>query len=324
MFNSRHPIPLAMAMLTFVCAGASAQTYPDRPVRIVVGFAPGGTVDVPTRIVATRLASVLGANVIVENKPGAGGNIAASLVAKSAPDGYTLHACGISSHGINSALFAKMPYDPVRDFAPISMIGTVPNVLIVHPSMPVSSMGEFIAYAKANPGKVNVASAGIGTSQHLSIELLNSVAAIKLVHVPYKGGAPAMSDLLGGQVPAMVSGLPSALQAIKAGKVRAIAVTTQKRSRQLPDVPTISQAGVAGYDVTSWLGLCAPSGVPAAVLTRLNKDLHTVLSMSEVKHDLGEQGYEVAPTTAAELSTFIRAELPKWAKVVNEAGITPE
>lgn len=324
MCKSRRPILPAIAMLTFFCVGTSAQTYPERPVRIVVGFAPGGTVDVPTRIVATRLASVLGANVVVENKPGAGGNIAATLVAKSAPDGYTLHACGISSHGINSAIFAKMPYDPVRDFAPISMIGTVPNVLIVHPSMPVSSMGEFIAYAKANPGKVSVASAGIGTSQHLSLELLNSTAAIKIVHVPYKGGAPAMSDLLGGQVPAMVSGLPSALQAIKAGKVRAIAVTTQKRSLQLPDVPTISEAGVAGYEVTSWLGLCAPSGVPAAVLARLNKDLHTVLSMPEIQHGLAEQGYETAPTTAAELSAFIRAELLKWARVVKEAGITPE
>jgi tripartite-type tricarboxylate transporter receptor subunit TctC len=303
---------------------AHADEYPNHPIRIVVGFAPGGNVDTPTRIVARKLSEILGVPVVVENKPGAGGNIGAESVARSPADGHTLLACGATSHGANSALFSKLPYDPVKDFAPIAMFGTVPNVLVVNPAVPAQTYAEFAAWIKADPARANIASAGIGTSQHLSIELLKSMTGLPATHVPYKGGAPAISDVMAGQVQAMVAGMPTALPAIKAGKVRALAVTTPKRSPNLPQVPTLAEAGVAGYDVTNWVGLCAPAGVAPARVGKLHAAVQTALASADIAKGLVDIGYEAAALTPSELSAYIQREIPKWLKVVREAGIAPE
>lgn len=301
-----------------------ADEYPSRPIRVLVGFAPGGNVDTSTRIVTRRLSEVLGAQVVVDNKPGAGGNIAADTVARAQPDGYTLLACGASSHGANSALFAKLPYDPVKDFAPITMFGTVPNVLVVNPAIPVNTYEQFAAWAKADPARANVSSAGLGTSQHLSIELLKSMTGLPLTHVPYKGGAPALADVLSGQVPAMVAGMATALSSITAGKVRAIAVTSAKRSTQLPNTPTLAEAGVPGYDVNNWVGLCAPAGLVPDRLAKLYAALQTTMKSAEVQKSMDGIGYEYFNISSAELASFIQREIPKWKKVVREAGIKPE
>jgi tripartite-type tricarboxylate transporter receptor subunit TctC len=315
---------LAIALCSAQPVAALADAYPTRTLRIVVGFAPGGNVDTPTRLVASRLSDMLGVPVIVENKPGAGGNIAAETVARSQPDGYTVLACGATSHGANPALFARLPYDPIKDFTPVTMFGTVPNVLVVNASVPPSTFAEYAAWVRSEPGRGNIASAGVGTSQHLSIELLKSMTGMNLTHVPYKGGAPAMHDLLGGQIPAMVAGLPTALPSISAGRVKALAVTTPRRSAQLPDVPTLSEAGVAGYDVTNWVGLCVPAGVSNERVQKLYTALQEVLRSPEMDKSLKDIGYEPARIRPTELAEFISREIPKWTKVVRDAGISPQ
>ena len=316
--------PLLAAALAAAAPATRAETFPDRPVRVLVGFAPGGNVDTPTRLVARRLSEGLGVPVVVENRPGAGGNLAAEAVARAAPDGHTLLACGATSHGANSALFARLHYDPVRDFAPVTMFGTVPNVLVVNPAVPAAGFAAFAAWAKADPARASVASAGIGTSQHLAIELLKSLTGLPLTHVPYKGGAPALADVLAGHVPAMVAGMPTALPSILAGKVRALAVTTPRRSPNLPQVPTLAEAGVPGYEVTNWVGLCAPAGIAPERLARLFEAVQAALKAPDVHAGLVEIGYEPAAVAPAELAAFIQREIPKWVKVAREAGIAAE
>jgi tripartite-type tricarboxylate transporter receptor subunit TctC len=315
---------LAAVMLGCAASCALAQTYPNKPVRLIVGFAPGGNVDIPARIVATKLGEIWGISVLVDNRPGAGGNIGADIVAKAPADGYTLLICNAASHGINPAFYKKIPFDAIKDFAPISQIGSTANILLVHPSVPVASVGEFIAYARANPGKISMASAGVGTSQHLAMELFKSMAGIDVVHVPYKGGAPALADLLGGQVQAMFAAVPTAQASIKAGKVRALGVTSLKRSPQLPQLPTIAETGVPGFDVTSWYGLCAPAGLPQPIVAKLNADLAKALNAPDIQQRLAEQGIDVTPTTPEQLAEFIKSEVAKWAKVVKQAGIAQE
>jgi tripartite-type tricarboxylate transporter receptor subunit TctC len=314
------------AALTLAMAAplVSGQTFPAKPVRIVVGFPSGGNVDIPTRIVASKLGDLWGTSVIVDNRPGAGGNIGADLVAKAAPDGYTLLTCNAASHGINPSFYKKIPFDAVKDFAFISQIGLTANVLLVHPSVPAKTVSEFIAYAKANPGKISFASAGVGTSQHLAMELLKSMTGINVVHVPYKGGHPALTDLLGGQVQAMFAAVPTSQAMIKAGKLRALGVTSLKRSPNLPDVPTIAESGVPGFSVTSWYGLCAPAAVPKPILARLHDDLVKVLAMPDTQQRLSEQGIDVTPSSPEEFAEFIKSEVAKWAKVVKEAGISAD
>jgi tripartite-type tricarboxylate transporter receptor subunit TctC len=322
-----HPATLLLtsALLAAAALGhAQADDFPNRPVRVLVGFAPGGNIDTSTRIVARKLGDVLGVSVVVENKPGAGGNIAAEQVARAPADGYTLLACGATSHGANPALFAKLPFDPVKDFTPVTMFGTVPNVLVVNPAVPAATFAEFTSWMKAEPAKANIASAGIGTSQHLAIELLKSMTGLAATHVPYKGGAPALADVMGGQVGAMVAGMPTALPSIKAGKVRAIAVTSARRSPNLPQVPTLAEAGVAGYDVTNWVGLCAPAGLAPQRLGKLYGAVQAALASTDVRQSLADVGYEPAPTTPPELAAFIQRDIAKWLKVVRDAGITPE
>ena len=317
---------LAAALaLTLGAAGmAQAQSHwPAKPVRIVVPFAAGGTTDILARIVGQALTTELGQSVIVDNRAGAGGNIGASMAAKSPADGYTLFMGTVGTHAINAinaSLYKKMPFDPIKDFAPLTRVANVPNLLVANPAQPFKTVPELIAYAKANPGKVNFGSSGNGSSIHLSGELFKSLAKVDMVHVPYKGSAPAVTDLLGNQIGIMFDNMPSAIQHVRSGKLVPIAVTTAKRSPELPNVPTIAEAGVPGYEATSWFGMFAPAGTPAPVLARLNAALVKVLAQPDVKKKINEQGAETYSETPAQFAAFIQAESVKWGKVVKESG----
>jgi tripartite-type tricarboxylate transporter receptor subunit TctC len=313
-------------VLAAACAaGAWAQSYPAKPVRIMVGYAPGGGVDTTARMVGQALGELWGAPVVIENRPGAAGNIATEITAKAPPDGYTLVLCNIGSHSVTPARFAgKLTYDPIRDFTFVSMIGGVPNVFMVHPTLPMRTLKQYIAYAKANPGKLNFGSSGVGASPHLSIELLKMMTGIDIVHVPYKGAAPALADAMSGQIESSVGNLAGApLAAVKAGRVRALGVTSASRNKQLPDVPTFAEAGVPGYDVTGWYGICTQSKVPQAVVAKLNADLHKVLS-GPLKPRLEEQGIDVTPTTPERFAAHVKAEIDRWTKVVKAAKLESE
>jgi tripartite-type tricarboxylate transporter receptor subunit TctC len=308
------------ASLLLAAAAAHSQAYPNKPGRLLVGFAPGGGVDVTARIVAAKLSEIWGQQLVVDNRAGAGGTIATDIAAKSPPDGYSLLLCGIWSHGVAPSLYKKLPYDHYRDFAPISLIGTTPNVLVVNPNVPVKSVSEFIAYTKANDGKVSIAHPGAGSSPHMTLELFRLTTGVNVVPVPYKGGAPALVDLLGGHIPAMFDNMSTQLSVIKSGRTRALAVTSPKRTSHLPDVPTMMEAGVQ-LDVTVWYGLCAPAAVPKTIVAKLNADLHKALNSPDVQRRLTEQGVDPAPSTPEQFAAFIRAETEKWAKVVKEAGV---
>jgi len=289
-----------------------------------VPFSAGGTTDILARIVGQGLTTELGQSVVVDNKPGAGGNIGGSLAAKAAADGYTLFMGTVGTHAINQSLYKKMPFDPVKDFAPLSRVATVPNLLVAHPSQPFKTVKEMIAYAKANPGKITFGSPGSGASPHVSGELFKSMTGTDLLHIPYKGSAPAMTDLLGGQTSVMFDNMPSAIQHVRSGKLRPIAVTTAKRSPELPDVPTIAEAGVPGYEATSWFGMFAPAGTPKPVLDKLHAALIKVLNQADVKKKIAEQGGDVVAETPAQFAAFIQAESVKWGKVVKESGATAD
>ena len=309
------------AVLSLIATGSvNSQPYPDKPGRLLVGFAPGGGVDVTARIVAAKLSEIWGQQLVVDNRAGAGGTIATDIAAKAVPDGYSLLLCGIWSHGVAPSLYKKLPYDHYKDFAPISMIGTTPNVLVVNPAVPAKSVSEFIAYAKANDGKITIAHPGVGSSPHMTLELFRLTTGINVVPVPYKGAAPALVDLLGGQIPAMFDNMSSQLLMMQSGRTRALAVTSPKRTVHLPDVPTMIESGVA-VDVTVWYGLCAPAAVPKPILAKLNTDLHTALNSPDVRRRLDEQGVDPAPSTSEEFAAFIRSETEKWAKVVKDAGV---
>ncbi|HEX3632478.1 MAG TPA: tripartite tricarboxylate transporter substrate binding protein [Casimicrobiaceae bacterium] len=308
------------ALALLLAAGAWAQAYPTRPIRLVVPFPPAGTTDILARAVAQRLSVSLGQSVIIDNRPGAAGNIGSDLVAKSAPDGYTLLMGTVGTHAINPSLYGKMPYDHVKDFVPIVLVAGVPNVLEVTPSLPVNSVAELIKLAKEKPGQLNFASSGSGTSIHLSGELFKTMAGVDMMHVPYKGSAPALTDLMGGQVQLMFDNLPSSLAQIKAGKLRAIAVTSAQRAPALPNVPTIAESGLPGFEASSWFGLLAPAGTPAAVVARINADVNQWLQTAEAKESLLAQGAIPAGGTPEQFAAHIRAETEKWAKVVKVSG----
>jgi tripartite-type tricarboxylate transporter receptor subunit TctC len=310
------------AALAVASGGAQAQSYPTKPVRIMVGYTPGGGVDTTARMVGQALGDLWGSTVIIENRPGAAGNVATEVTAKAPPDGYTLVLCNIGSHAVTPARFAKkLTYDPIRDFAFPSMIGGVPNLFMVHPSFPPKTLKQFIAYAKANPGKVNFGSSGVGASPHLSIELLKVMTKIDIVHVPYKGAASALSDAIAGQIESSVGNLAGApLGAVKSGRLRALGVTSGKRNKQLPDVPTFEEAGVPGYDVTGWYGICTQSKVPQPIVNKLTADLHKVLA-GPLKAKLEEQGVDVTPTTPEQFVAHVKTEIAKWTKVVAAAKL---
>jgi len=299
---------------------ALAQAYPTKPVTIIVPFAAGGTTDILARIIGQALTAELGQSVVVDNRAGAGGNIGGQAAAKAAPDGHTLFMGTVGTHAINASLYKKMPFDPVKDFAPLTRVANVPNLLVANPAQPYKSVKDLIAYAKANPGKVNFGSSGNGSSIHLSGELFKSLAKVDMQHVPYKGSAPAVTDLLGNQIDIMFDNMPSAIQHVRSGSLVPLAVTTAKRSPELPNVPAIAEAGVPGYEATSWFGMFAPAGTPAPVLAKLNAAIVKVLAQPDVKKKINEQGAEVYSETPEQFAAFIQAESVKWGKVVKESG----
>ena len=319
------PARVAAAAVLFVICwnGALAQGYPAKPIRFIVPYPPAGATDITARIVGRTIAQNIGQQILIDNRGGAAGNIGTDMVAKSAPDGYTV-LYTLSSHTINPALFAKLPFDVEKDFAPITLVATIPQILVVHPSVPASSVKELIGLAKRKPGALNYASPGSGSPGHLAGELFKLRTGTQIVHVPYKGGGPAVADVLGGQVPLMFVSIPAVLQYVKAGRLRALGVTTLKRSASAPEIPTIAEAGLANYDVPSWLGALVPAKTPAPVVARLNQEFVKALQAPEVKDALFAQGAEAVGNTPAEFDAIIRMELKKWAKLVQEAGISVE
>jgi tripartite-type tricarboxylate transporter receptor subunit TctC len=316
-------IAFAVAIAAALLApAAEAQNYPVRPVRIIVGYPPGGGVDVGARIVAQGLSEVWGTQTaIIDNRPGAAGSIGTAVTAAATPDGYTLMLCQIASHAITPARSKKLPYDHVRDFAFISMVGTTPNVIVTHPSMAMRNLKDVIAYAKKNPGKLNYGSSGVGASPNLSVELLKLMAGINIVHVPYKGAALAMADVMSGHMELMTGNLPGPLPQIRAGKVRALAVTSGQRNSRVPDVPTIAEQGVPGFDVSSWYGICTQAAVPKPVLDKLRADLLKALDSPATRKRLSDQAIDVKTSTPEEFVEHVKAETARWAKVVREANI---
>ena len=316
---------LLRLLMVAACAVAAAspalaQTYPARALRMVVGFPPGGGNDIVARIVAARMQDGLRQPVVVENRPGNAGVIGAELVAKAAPDGYTLYL-GSTGNSIAPSIQARLPYDPVSGFAPVGMVGVAPSVIVVNPGVPARSMAELIAHAKSRPGQLTYASSGNGTTLHLGGELLKSMAGIDLVHVPYKGNAQALTDVVGGQVDMIISALPPVLSLAKAGKVRIIAATTRERIRGLPDLATVAEQGVAGYEIFTWYGVFATGGTPEAVLERLGAEVHNAVADPKVREQLEQQGVDAAGSTPAEFRAFYLAEIEKWRRAVKIAGI---
>jgi len=300
----------------------AAEPYPVRPIRMIVGFAPGGGTDLTARPVAQKLSELLGQQVIVENRPGAAGNVATEQVAKSAPDGYTLLMGTIAALGDQSSLYGNLRFDPETDLAPVIQVVDATNVLALHPSVPAGSVKELIALAREK--SLLAGSSGIGATGHLAIELFNLMAGVKLVHVPYKGGGPAMGDLVGGQVNLIFATTASAIPHLKSGRIKGIAVTTAKRSALLPDVPTISESGLAGFDANNWYGLVVPAKTPRAIIDQLNAEVTKVLAMPDVKTTLFNQGLDPAPGTPEQFGAYIKSERAKWAKVIKESGAKPE
>jgi len=311
---------LAISLLS-LSLHAAAQSYPSRPVRIVVPLSPGGFADTPARLLAPRLSAQFGRQFFVENRPGAGSTIGADFVAKSAPDGYTLLLTG-TPHVISAHLYKTLPYDALKDFTPIALVASGPYALVVNPKLPVSSVKELIAAAKAQPGRIDYASSGNGSAQHLVGALFASMAGISLNHVPYKGSGPAMQDLLGGQVLVSFAGVPNVLGHVRSGKLRALGVTTARRWSELPDVPTISEAGLAGYEATLWLDIVGPAGMPQDLVQRLHTEIGKALHEPELQRSFHVAGVEAGFLAPQELGAFIRSEHDKWGKVVRDTGAT--
>ncbi len=317
-------VVIAGPLLVSGAFAQSAPAYPVKPVRWVGAFAAGGPVDGLSRAVAQKLAQRWGQPVIIDNRSGAGGTLGADLVAKAAPDGHTLMTGHVGTHAINAALYRKLSYDPVRDFTPISLIAYMPFVLLTHPAVPAKNAGELIALAKARPGQLNYASAGIGGPTHLIPELFKTMARINVVHVSYKGNTAALTDLVSGQVQMMFSNLLTSMPFVRVGKLRAIGISTAKRSPQLPDLPAIAESGPPGFDVTAWYGVLAPAGLPGPLLERLNAEIAQTLGLPEMRERFVPQGIDLTSSTPQHFAELIKSELPKWRKVVNDAGAVPE
>ena len=300
-----------------------AQSYPNKPIKFVVGFAPGGATDVIGRLMAKKIGDALGQPIIIENRAGGSSNIGAEVVARAVPDGYTFYVCAITS-AINVSLFPKLAFDFARDFEPVALFANVPNILVVHPSVPAKTVKELIDYARAQPGKLSYASSGAGTSIHLSGELFKMLAKVDMVHIPYKGSAPAMTDMIGGQVQVMFDNMPSALPHVKAGKLRALAVTSAQRSPSAPEVPTMGEAGVAGFDVQSWFGLVAPKGTPKDIIARLNAESVKALATADIKERFMELGAVPGPMSPEAFGDYIRSEIIRWGEVVKVSGAKVE
>jgi tripartite-type tricarboxylate transporter receptor subunit TctC len=309
-----------LAALLLVPLGASAQAYPSKPIRLVVPFPPGGSLDVVARAIGQKLSESWGQPVIIDNRPGAGGNIGADLVAKSAPDGYTILEGALSTHAVNISLYGRLPYDPIKDFAPISLVAVTPNVLVINASAPFNTVPELIAYAKANPGKLSFGSGSNGSAGHLAGELFKTEAHVDMVHIPYKGGAPALQALLAGDTQLMFDNLANSMQQVRAGKLKAIAVTTAKRSPLVPELPTLSETGLPGFDIYTWWGFMAPAGTPREIVAKWNAEVARILATPDMKVFFAQQGAEPAPTSPEQFETLIKGEIVKYAKIVKESG----
>ena len=312
-----------MVMLASLAqAGAQAGEYPARPIRFVVANSPGGGLDITARTVSPRLISALGQQVIIDNRPGAAGSLAAEITAKSAPDGYTVLMGSIGNLAVNVSLYKGLDYHPLKDLAPVTFAVSGSNVLVVNPAVAAKTVRELIAYGRAQPGKLTYGSSGSGNAGHLSGELFKTMARIDMVHVPYKGGAPAMIDLIAGQIHLIFSSPPTAVPQVKAGKIKALAVTTARRSAILPELPTIAEAGLPGYDADNWYGIAVAAKTPRAIIDRLNAEFGRILSTPDVKEALLKQGLEVAPGTPVAFGAYMKSEYVKWAKVIADAGLT--
>jgi tripartite-type tricarboxylate transporter receptor subunit TctC len=315
---------LLVAACVFYASSAFAQAYPNKPVRIIVGFPPGGGTDVVARVIAQKLTEFWGQPVTVENRAGATGTIGADYVAKSAPDGYTLIMGHVNSTGLAPNLFPKLPYDPIKDFAAVSYVGYVPNVLAVHPSIPAKSVKELVALLKANPGKYNYASSGNGSTQHIAGEVFKQLTGTSIVHVPYKGSGDAIKDLLAGVVAMNFDTMPPVMPHIQAGKLRGLAISTPKRVAQLPDVPTFAEEGITGFDVTNWYGVMAPAGTPREIVAKLNADINKAMQVPEVRARLEGVGTQLREMGVAEFDSFMKAEVAKYAKIIKDTGVRIE
>lgn len=311
---------IACAATLGLSVSASAQEYPTKPIRLIVPYAAGGTTDTLSRSYAKALSDILKQPIIVDNKPGAGGNIGVDAVAKAAPDGYTLGLAPNGPLAVNATLYAKLPYDPAKDFAPISLVAFVPNLIAAHPSAGVKSLADLIRLAKANPDKFSFGSGGSGTTQHLSGEMLKVMANINLTHIPYKGDGPAVTDAIGGQVPIVISSVAAALPHVKAGKLIPLAVTSSKRNPAFPDVPTVEEAGLQGYQSAAWYGVMAPAGTPKEIIQKLNSASIKAINSPEVAERITAAGGTAVTSTPDEFAGFIRSEIPRWAKVIKQSG----
>lgn len=312
---------LLLAAIAFsFAAGVQAQAWPNKPIRYIVIFAPGGTTDILARLIAPKLSEALGQPVVVENRPGAGGNVGSEMLAKAAPDGYTIGSGTVSSHAINATLYSKLPYNPDKDFSPITMLATLPNMLVVHPSLGVNNVAELIALLKANPNKYSFGSAGNGTSQHMSGEMFKTMTGTSMQHIPYKGSGPMIPDLLAGQISMSFENITTAYPPAKQGLLKALAVTTSKRSFVAPDVPTMAEAGLTGYDITSWQALFAPAGVPKEIIARLHAETAKALKAPDVAKRLQDLGLDAGGIAPEALSAIIRNDIPRLGKVVRDSG----
>ena len=320
----RAAVIITSAALANPAAGQSAtsgaQNYPTKPIRLIVPFAPGGPMDIMSRAIGEKLTARLGQQVVVDNRGGAGGSIGTEIAARAAPDGHTLLTGHIGTHAVNVSLYPGLGYDPVRDFAPITLIATLPLALVIHPSVPANSVADLIALAKSKPGQINFASAGSGGPTHMAGEMLKTMARIDIIHVPFKGNAAALTDLVAGRVQMMFSNLLTSVPHVRAGRLRALAITSVKRSPQAPDLPTVAESGVPGYDLTPWYGIFAPAGTPRSVVARLNREVGAILSAPDMKERFRTQGVDLTTSSPEELAALIRAEIPKWRKVVKESG----
>lgn len=309
-----------LGVLALVRVAAHAQAFPAKPVKLVIPFPPGGSLDNVGRLLAQKISESWGQPIVVENRPGAGGNVGADAVAKSPADGYTVVMGALSTHAVNPSLYPKMPYDAVKDFAPISLVAITPNVLVVNSGLPVDSLKDLIAYAKANPGKVNFGSGSNGSAGHLAGELFKVDTGTDVAHIPFKGGAPATQALLAGETQFMFDNLANAMAQLKGGRIKAIAVTTAQRSKLAPELPTMAEAGMPGFDISTWFGILAPAGTPSEVVAKWNAELVKALNAPEVREKMLAQGAEPAPTTPAEFASFIARERDKYARIIKASG----
>ena len=320
----RNCLLIAVGALGATFASAQAQDFPSRPITLVIPFAPGGSTSIVGRGIADKMSELMGEKIVIDNRPGAGGTVGTRAMAKSAPDGYTLLLGYTGTLAIGPSLYKNVGYDPRKDFAPVGMIGNAPNSLVVNPDFPAKTLAELIAYAKANPGKLNFGSAGAGTASHITGEYFARAAGITLVHIPYKGTGPALTDLLGGHIPMAFAPIPASHSNVAAGKLRALAVTSPGRSGLLPDVPTIAESGIPGFDASLYYGLAAPAGTPRPVVDKLNKVLREALASEEVKRQLGNDGTDITPGSPEDYAALIDRDEKKWAQLVKASGVEPE